>query len=133
MPRKRKVAKQPADKPGAHNTPGGAAAKARVKIKLQAPDGTRAQYANFANVSRTPYDFELVFWRVPSISVLPSNTKVEVERTAEHVATLVLPYEVVRGLIKALQTTWSGFISDESSSIARLYAQLDTAKASTGA
>jgi hypothetical protein len=76
------------------------------------PDYLRPQYANFANVSHTPYDFRIVFGLVS----VP-RTQAEIEKTREAgslsaagVADLLLPVGAVPGLIAALTDQYDRYL-----------------------
>lgn len=86
---------------------------ARVRLgTVEVPDYVRPIYANFLNVNHTPWDFRLVFALVRA--PMPGTETQEAEQAeAVHpqaVAEVVIPANLMHGVISALKTTFDSYI-----------------------
>jgi hypothetical protein len=79
---------------------------------VEIPDHLRAQYANFVNVNHTPWDFRLVFAVVKS--PMPGHetdaAKSAGEIHPQAVAELIIPANLIHGVISALQSNFSMYL-----------------------
>jgi hypothetical protein len=77
---------------------------------IRMPDYLRPTYANFVNVNHTPWDFRLAFGilrsPMPGSELDSSGGLVE----PEGVADLIIPANLMHGLISALQTNFSQYL-----------------------
>lgn len=81
---------------------------------VDAPDYLRPTYANYAVVGHTPYDFRLTFAivKAPRPGLETESAQSSKELHPEAVADMVIPLGMVPGLIQALQTNYSTYLSN---------------------
>jgi len=80
---------------------------------VRVPDYLRPIYANYVNVNSTPWDFRLTFAVLKT--PMPGTELEQAQRTGgsiepEAVADLIIPANLVHGLITALRTTFDQYI-----------------------
>lgn len=80
---------------------------------IKMPDYLRPTYANFINVNHTPWDFRLQFalLRNPAPGEISTQPGEVVEVRPEAVADLIIPANLVHGLIAALRTSFDAYIT----------------------
>jgi hypothetical protein len=80
---------------------------------VEFPDFAKAMYANFVNVNHTPWDFRLVFAVVkapmPGQEMQAAASEGEVHPQA--IADIIIPANLMHGLISALQDNFSKYLS----------------------
>lgn len=84
-----------------------------IKIKPDPSIVSKRIYANFANVSRTPFDYTIKFCDVPPIDDYESIKKNDHFLNVPIVAEIAIPKEMVQGLIDALKNQLEESNKDE--------------------
>jgi hypothetical protein len=79
---------------------------------VRMPEYLRPVYANFVNVSHTPWDYRLVFAQIrpPSSEAETQEAVAEGVRT-EAVAELIIPANLMAGLITVLKQNFDHYLS----------------------
>jgi hypothetical protein len=78
--------------------------KHEIKIMPDSTLESKRIYANFAIVSKSPFDFSIQFCNVPPISDIHQVEKKGFVHYAPVVAEIAVPKEMIPGLIEALTT-----------------------------
>jgi Protein of unknown function (DUF3467) len=80
---------------------------------IRVPDFLRPQYANYVNVNHTPWDFRMTFAVVkvpmPGPEVQAAERQGVLE--AEAIADVLLPANLMHGLIMALQDNYDRYLT----------------------
>lgn len=81
---------------------------------IEAPEYLRPVYANFANVSFSPYDFRVTFALAKAPRPGPETEAAQSSGNLnpEAVADLVVPVGMIPGLIQALSTSYSQYLTN---------------------
>lgn len=79
---------------------------------VEVPEHLRAHYANFVNINHTPWDFRLVFAvvKAPMPGHEAEAAQAEGSLHPEAVAEVVIPANLIHGLIMALQTNFDRYL-----------------------
>jgi hypothetical protein len=77
-----------------------------VKAQIEVPEGTPAFYTNFVEVSNSPWDFSLIFARLPAKPNLSKYEEIKASGVLPITAeiTINFPPTLMAGLIRALNT-----------------------------
>ena len=81
---------------------------------IEVPDFLRPQYANHVAVNHTPWDFRLVFsvLTTPLAGAETEEVKADGEIHPEAIADMIIPANLMFGLIAALQTSFDRYMSE---------------------
>ena len=82
-----------------------------IEVKLQPDKETPSNriYSNYARVSRTPYDFNISFCDATPLTKDDDSFRENPVHKIPIVAEIVVPFNLVPGLINALQAQWDGY------------------------
>jgi hypothetical protein len=77
---------------------------------IRIPDYLRPVYANYANINHTPWDFRLTFALARAPVPGPEREAVGERIEPDAVADVIVPANVVHGLIMALQQNYNKYL-----------------------
>ena len=83
-------------------------------VGIEVPDFLRPQYANHVSINHTPWDFRLTFsvLRTPLVGAETKEAKADGGVHAEAIADMIIPANLMFGLITALQSNFDGYMNE---------------------